>query len=81
MTEKNLSHLCMGCFTPFQTDSAFCTVCGYSRTSQTESPYQLPPRTMLSGKYLIGKVMGEGGFILTPDIQRIDLRGVYMVLD
>ena len=65
MTYKNLDKLCMGCFSELQTTGGFCPVCGYDQTSQIESPYQLAPRTILCGKYMIGRVLGEGGFGIT----------------
>lgn len=45
-----------------------CPHCGYYQNEQTEDEskkHALPPGTMLSGKYYIGKVLGIGGFAIT----------------
>ena len=42
-----------------------CPHCGYNlRQIQSES-HQMRPFTILAGKYLVGKVIGEGGFGIT----------------
>jgi len=54
--------ICYGCMTP-QTQEV-CPRCGYVRGSKT-APVYLRPGTMLQSKYLIGKVIGHGGFGIT----------------
>ena len=46
--------------------SPVCSRCGYdnSRPSHAQ-PYHIAPGTILEGKYLIGNVIGEGGFGIT----------------
>ena len=56
-------NLCFGCME--ETTSNPCPYCGYSPDSYTGQPYELPPGTILHGKYLIGKVLGQGGFGIT----------------
>lgn len=59
-----LQRLCMGCMEEKgHTDQ--CPSCGFSETSAPESPYYLQPRTVLQDKYLIGRVLGQGGFAIT----------------
>lgn len=41
-----------------------CPKCGYSPKPATVS-YILQPGTILNGKYLIGKVLGQGSFGIT----------------
>lgn len=53
---------CYGCMEP--TAKYPCPKCGYSPLQPTP-PYVLQPGTILSGKYLIGKVLGQGGFGIT----------------
>lgn len=43
---------------------AVCPHCGYS-AGQNHEPNQLPAGTMLRGQYLVGKVLGQGGFGIT----------------
>lgn len=47
-------------------DSPVCARCGFDNTPPVKSePYLLKPGSVLAGKYLIGKVIGEGGFGIT----------------
>ena len=59
----NADLLCMGCMARKGT-AEVCYHCGY-RDSGPESPLQLPPRTMLGTKYVIGCALGQGGFGIT----------------
>ncbi len=61
----DLNQLCMGCMTDKKDDRADCPVCGYVEGTAPESPLYLPPRIILEGKYLIGRVLGQGGFGIT----------------
>ena len=42
-----------------------CPVCGLTQGAYTPAPYHVPPGTVLMGRYLIGRVLGEGGFGIT----------------
>lgn len=42
-----------------------CPKCGWQEGTQPEIPQHLPPRTMLNGRYLLGRVLGQGGFGVT----------------
>ena len=42
-----------------------CPKCGYDAEKDTNLTYALKPYTILHGKYLIGKVLGQGGFGIT----------------
>lgn len=48
-----------------ETTSTPCPHCGYSRQNTPAQEYALQPGTILHGKYLIGKVLGQGGFGIT----------------
>ena len=56
---------CMKCMRKLD-GSPVCSRCGYdnSRPSHAQ-PYHIAPGTILEGKYLIGNVIGEGGFGIT----------------
>ena len=52
---------CMSRVRPGET----CPVCGLTQGAYTPAPYHVPPGTVLMGRYLIGRVLGEGGFGIT----------------
>lgn len=54
---------CYGCMAP-ASDAAYCPRCGYPADKENE-PHQLRPGTVLQEKYLLGKVLGQGGFGIT----------------
>lgn len=56
-------HRCYGCM-KMKTESPVCEYCGYDETMQNES-HQLAAGTVLKEQYLIGKVLGQGGFGIT----------------
>jgi serine/threonine protein kinase len=45
-------------------NAVVCAQCGYF-DRPPENPQQLPPRTILEGKYVIGRALGQGGFGIT----------------
>lgn len=54
---------CFGCMRP-KTDGPMCMHCGYDG-KQNNSSHQLPVGTILQGTYLVGRVLGQGGFGIT----------------
>lgn len=61
----NIENYCMGCFSQLESSGGVCPVCGYSEAAQATQPHQLRPHTILNGKYLAGRVLGQGGFGIT----------------
>ncbi len=59
-----LQHLCMGCMAE-KGSVERCPHCGWVEGTRPESPLHLPPRTILNEKYLLGRVLGQGGFGIT----------------
>ncbi len=53
-----IEHLCMGCMREKDNDDP-CRYCGLQEQSYLVAPHQLPLRSILNGKYLVGKVLGE----------------------
>lgn len=54
---------CVHCMNPMDGDR--CNVCGKSAAEYRPAPHHLQAGTMLNGKYLVGAVLGEGGFGIT----------------
>lgn len=50
---------CLGCMEDFQ--GYPCPGCGYDPEKTKNAEYALTPGTILAGKYLVGKVLGQGG--------------------
>ena len=53
---------CFGCMK--LTDQSVCPHCGYPQNASNE-PHQLPVGTVLQDQYLVGRVLGQGGFGIT----------------
>ncbi len=60
----DLNRYCPGCFS-LNGNEGSCPECGYREVESDEVTLYLPPRTLLAGKYLIGRVLGQGGFGIT----------------
>ena len=56
---------CLGCMEEYEEEYGVCPICGYEPNEEPVSPLQLPPGTLLAGRYLTGRVLGYGGFGVT----------------
>ncbi|POZ51607.1 serine/threonine protein kinase [Methylovulum psychrotolerans] len=63
MVIKDLDDLCMGCMSINKTASV-CPECGFDKNTPP-SAFVLPYQTILNKKFLIGRVLGKGGFGIT----------------
>ena len=54
---------CPNCFC--ETNNSLCANCGYDQTKAKKYNTALPPNYILNARYLIGKVLGKGGFGVT----------------
>ncbi|HKV41894.1 MAG TPA: RDD family protein [Blastocatellia bacterium] len=56
--------LCMGCMAE-KGNAQVCPHCNWAEGTQPESPAHLPARFILNNQYLVGRVLGYGGFGIT----------------
>ena len=62
----NFEKICTHCMEEVETkQGGFCPICGAPFREEVREPHQLKPFSILQGKYLIGDVLGEGGFGIT----------------
>lgn len=62
---KDPNKLCLGCMNEWGNPKKPCPVCGFVAADYEKPPRWLPLKNILNGKYMIGKVIGEGGFGIT----------------
>ncbi|MBP0956319.1 MAG: protein kinase [Oscillospiraceae bacterium] len=55
--------LCGNCFSPMKGNT--CKKCGYTETRSFSERDALPVGTKLNGRYIMGKILGKGGFGIT----------------
>ena len=58
-----IQNRCFGCMEPLS--SYPCPNCGFDPGKVQSAEYTLPTGTILAGKYLVGRVLGQGGFGIT----------------
>ena len=56
---------CMGCMEIYQDNLTKCPVCGYEEGTMPENTLHMEPGSILNNRYVIGKVLGYGGFGVT----------------
>ncbi|MCM1224889.1 MAG: leucine-rich repeat protein [Lachnospiraceae bacterium] len=58
---------CIGCMEDMaEATGNFCPFCGYDNArTAPQPPYALRPNAILHGRYLVGRVLGQGGFGIT----------------
>lgn len=54
--------LCMGCMREYEGDFDICPYCGYKQDTPPKEVYHIVPGTMLREQYIVGRVLGFGGF-------------------
>lgn len=56
---------CLGCMEEIPENEKICSHCGYDQDLPAKEAYHISPGTVLSGRYLVGRVLGYGGFGVT----------------
>lgn len=59
------NRLCMGCMTELERPGMPCPVCGFDVSRYQRPENSLPLYEIVNGKYMIGRVLGIGGFGIT----------------
>ncbi|GEM_PF-3011659 len=72
------TNICLGCMKD-KGQAEVCPFCGYREGTPAEAPQYLAPGTILSGKYLVGRGLGHGGFGMTY-IARDEVLGIKLAI-
>ena len=56
---------CWSCMSELEDSDVFCPYCGYNNGHEEEQNFSLKAGTMIGSRFLIGKVLGYGGFGIT----------------
>lgn len=57
--------LCLRCMEVLPAKGAVCPACSFKNSEYKPKPHHLQPYSILSGRYMLGAVIGEGGFGIT----------------
>lgn len=56
---------CMGCMEEVEDHLNECSKCAYIRNTPPKEAYHMPPESILAERYIVGRVLGYGGFGVT----------------
>ena len=56
---------CLGCMEEYEEGLSACPYCGYVNGTPTGEVHYIAPGSLLVGRYIVGKVLGSGGFGIT----------------
>ena len=57
--------LCLGCMEEYDDNLQFCPNCGYAENTEPENAMHMAPGSIILDRYIVGKVIGYGGFGVT----------------
>ena len=64
--DPSIKHLCYNCFQEREAPEGPCPYCGFDLAeNEKKFPVALRAGTVLNGRYIIGRVLGQGGFGIT----------------
>ncbi|MEN6339955.1 MAG: serine/threonine-protein kinase [Clostridiaceae bacterium] len=61
----NPENICMNCMAALNSPKGICPHCGFDNAACSNAPHQLECGSILAGSYLVGRVLGQGGFGIT----------------
>ena len=56
---------CLGCMEEYEEGLSACPYCGYVNGTPAGEVHYIAPGSLLVGRYIVGKVLGSGGFGIT----------------
>ena len=66
MSARAISHLCYNCFREIPEGGSPCPYCGFDLEENVKKyPVALRAGTLLNNRYIVGRVLGQGGFGIT----------------
>lgn len=71
--------ICPNCFNKTSENTNICMNCGFDIESYRQPDASLPTNTILNAKYLIGRVLGQGGFGITYKVKNLDDNRIYCI--
>ena len=60
-----MNRRCMGCMEVYDDKFEVCPHCGYIYGTPPREAYHIPPGSVLKKRYIVGRVLGFGGFGVT----------------
>ena len=60
-----MSKICMGCMESYEDEFDICPSCGYVEGTKASEALHMEPGSILRERYIVGKVLGFGGFGVT----------------
>ncbi len=60
-----MRQLCLGCMEQYNDEFEVCPYCGFIKGTPSEEAYHMDPGAVIHNRYLVGRVIGSGGFGIT----------------
>ena len=75
-----MENICYNCFSDSLNDAGICEKCGFDGAKNREKyPLALPLGSILYGRYIVGRVLGQGGFGITYLAQDYQTKGLVAI--